>query len=84
LRCRILGGTAIEGARVALVERPGEAEPDNLSVRAALGDAEAAVRALRESFVLGYGWNPLAPHLDYVWDPIRTRSSFLEWITPKG
>ena len=53
-------------------------------VLAALGDAEAAVRALQAAFVQGRGWPGAEMHLDSAWDPIRTHPRFQEFMKPKG
>ena len=53
-------------------------------VLAALGDGEAAVRALQAAFVQGRGWPGAEMHLDPAWDPIRTYPPFQEFMKPKG
>ena len=53
-------------------------------VLAALGDSEAAVRALQAAFVQGRGWPGAEMHLDPTWDPIRTYPLFQEFMKPKG
>jgi tetratricopeptide (TPR) repeat protein len=53
-------------------------------VLAALGDGEAAVRALQAAFAQGRGWPGAEMHLDPTWDPIRTYPLFQEFMKPKG
>jgi serine/threonine protein kinase/tetratricopeptide (TPR) repeat protein len=52
-------------------------------VLAALGAADAAVGALKQSFADGYGWIPGEIHRDNAFDPIRENADFKEFCAPK-
>jgi len=53
-------------------------------ILAALGDGEAAVRALEASHSRGWGFDMPELHLNYAWKPIRTYPPFQEWLKPRG
>jgi hypothetical protein len=52
-------------------------------ILAALGDGEAAVRALDASHSRGWGFDQPELHLNYAWKPIRDYPPFQEWLKPR-
>jgi tetratricopeptide (TPR) repeat protein len=52
-------------------------------ILAALGDADAAVRALHASFARGWGFGHDDLHADYAWMPILHHPGFQAWLNPK-
>ena len=61
----------------------GEQHYQRARVLAALGDADAAVIALKRSFREGYGWTPGEIHRDIAFDPIRENADFKEFCAPR-
>ena len=84
-------GKADEARRVAsalaAITRPnvlGEHQYERARVLAALGEGEAAVGALRQSFLLGQFWTNGRIHRDPAFEPIRSYPPFLEFLKPTG
>jgi len=87
----VCGGSRDEARRVAdtlsRLDRPylrGLHLYCSARILAALGDGEAAVRALEASHARGWGFDMPELHLNHAWTPIRTYPPFQEWLKPRG
>jgi len=87
----VCGGSRDEARRIAAslerLDRPflrGLHLYCSARILAALGDGEAAVRALEASHSRGWGFDMPELHLNHAWKPIRTYPPFQEWLRPRG